>query len=300
MDRFVEMQTFVQVVEAGSFIRATEPLAISKAAVSRYVSELESRLGVRLLNRTTRRLSLTGEGELFYLRCKEVLESVASAESEITSRSAEAIGLLRVSAPVSFSTPHLSHIWTVFKALHPKVTLDITLSNRRVDIVEEGFDVAVRIVSRLQSSSLVSRKLGSSRLVACASPRYLAERGRPRHPQELASHSIIAYSYWPLHDEWEFEGPQGKVSVKTTPCIRTNSSEICQAGALAHQGIVLLPTFLVGRDLQQGTLVELFPQYRATELGIYAVYGSRKHMAPKVRLLVDFLAREFEQKQWLG
>lgn len=299
MDRFLEMRTFVQVVDAGSFIGATEPLEMSKAAVSRYVGELEARLGVRLLNRTTRKLSLTDEGELFYARCKDLLSGVDAAESEITSRTGEAIGLLRVSAPVSFGILHLGDVWAAFKSRHPKVTFDVTLSDRVVDIVEEGFDLAIRI-SRLQSSSLISRKLASTRMVACASPHYLARHGWPQHPAELVSHSIMAYSHWATHDEWQFDGPQGPVMVRNTPCIRTNSGDICRASALAHEGIVLQPTFLVGPDLEAGTLVELFPQYRAMELGIYAVYGSRKHVAPKVRLLIDFLAQRFEVKRWLA
>lgn len=297
MDRFLEMQTFVQVVDAGSFIGAAEPLEMSKAAVSRYVGELEARLGVRLLNRTTRKLSLTGEGELFYARCKELLSGVEAAESEITSRSGEAIGLLRVNAPVSFGNLHLGDAWAEFKARHPKVTFEVTLSDRVVDIVEEGYDLAVRI-SQLQNSSLISRKLASTRVVACASPQYLAQRGTPAHPSEVAGHSVIAYSLWAQHDEWEFDGPEGKVSVHTTPCIRTNSGDTCRAGALAHQGIIFQPTFLIGRDLEEGTLVELFPAYRGLELGVHAVYGSRQHIAPKIRLLIDFLAERFAQKRW--
>ncbi|MBV8501280.1 MAG: LysR family transcriptional regulator [Paucibacter sp.] len=298
MDRFLEMRTFVQVVDAGSFIGAAEPLEMSKAAVSRHVGELEARLGVRLLNRTTRKLSLTEEGELFYLRCKELLGGVEAAESEITSRSGEAIGLLRVSAPVSFGNLHLGDVWAAFKARHPKVTFDVTLSDRVVDIVEEGYDLAIRI-SQLPNSSLISRKLASTRVVTCASPPYLAKHGWPKHPSELSSHSIIAYSNWSMQDEWAFEGPEGRVTVRTTPCIRTNSGDTCRAGALAHEGVILQPTFLVGQDLESGALIELFPQFRAAELGIYAVYGSRKHLSPKVRLLIDFLADRFEVKRWL-
>jgi DNA-binding transcriptional LysR family regulator len=297
MDRFLELRTFVQVVDAGSFIGAAEPLEMSKAAVSRYVGELEARLGVRLLHRTTRKLSLTEEGEVFYVRSKELLNGLDAAESEITSRTGDAIGLVRVNVPVSFGILHLGDVWAAFKALHPQVSFDVTLSDRVVDIVEEGFDLAVRI-STLQSSSLISRKLASTRMVLCASPKYLRKNGTPKHPADLAAHKIIAYTYWSLQDEWEFEGPEGKVNVRTSPCIRTNNGDTCRAGALAHQGIILQPTFLIGRDLEEGTLVELCPRYRSTELGIYAVYGSRKHVAPKVRLLIDFLAERFAKRRW--
>lgn len=297
MDRFFEMRTFAQVVEAGSFVGAAEPLEMSKAAVSRHVGALEARLGVRLLHRTTRKLSLTEEGELFYLRCKELLSGVEAAESEISSRRGEAIGLLRVSAPMSFGNLHLGDAWVQFRARHPKVSFDVTLSDRLVDIVEEGFDLAIRI-SQLRSSSLISRKLASTRMVACASPRYLARHGRPEHPAELARHSVIAYSNWSMHDEWAFDGPEGAVRVHTTPSVRTNSGDTCRASALAHAGVILQPSFLVGRDLEEGSLVELFPQYRSLEMGVYAVYGSRQHLAPKLRLLIDFLARRFEKRRW--
>jgi DNA-binding transcriptional LysR family regulator len=299
MDRFQEMQTFMQVVDAGTFIAAAEPLGLSKAAVSRHVAELESRLKIRLLNRTTRRLSLTEEGELFYLRCKEILGTVASAEAELSSRTGEAIGLLRVSAPVSFGNLHLGELWGDFKSLHPKITFDVVLSDRVIDIVEEGFDLAVRI-GVPQSSSLISRRLATTRVVACASPRYLAARGTPEHPGDLAAHDIVAYSLWSQRDDWEFQGPGGPVRVHTTPCLRANSGDTCRAIALAHQGIILQPTFLVGEDLARGDLVELFPAYRSLALDVCAVYGSRKHLAPKVRLLIDFLAERLASAPWVN
>lgn len=291
------MRTFAQVVDAGSFVGAADALEMSKAAVSRHVVELEARLGVRLLHRTTRRLSLTDEGEVFYQRCKELLSGVDAAEAEITSRTGEAIGLLKVAAPVSFGILHLAGLWAAFKAQHPKVTFDVTLSDRVADLVEEGFDLAVRI-SSLPNSSLVSRRLSSTRMVLCASPDYVRQRGAPRHPRELAEHTVLGYSYWSSRDEWAFDGPDGPVLVKTQPCIRTNNGDTCRAGALAHQGVILQPTFMVGADLASGALVELCPGYRSIELGIHAVYGSRRHVAPKVRLLIDFLAEHFAVPRW--
>lgn len=291
MDRFLEMQTFTAVVDAGSFVKAADTQNLSKAAVSRYVVDLETRLGVRLLHRTTRRLSLTEEGQVFYARSKALLAGLDEAEAEISSRSDLASGLLRISVPVTFGILHLAPLWGLFKAQHPKVTLDITLSDRVVDLLEDGYDLAIRI-GTLESSSLVSRQLSSTRLVLCASPKYLAAHGAPEHPAELAQHAVIAYSYWSGRDEWSFEGPQGRASVSTQPCIRTNSGDTCRAAALAHQGVILQPTFLVGRDLVAGTLVELMPQYRAGELGIYAVYPTRQHVSAKVRRLIDFLAAQ--------
>lgn len=297
MDKFLEMQAFVAVAEAGSFVKAAEALDVSKTAVSRYVAELESRLGVRLLHRTTRRLSLTPEGELFQARCRDLLGSVDEAESEITSRSGEASGLLRLNVPFSFGLLHLAPLWVEFMALHPKVTLDVTLADRVVDLVEEGFDMAVRI-AHLPNSSLVSRPLTSTRMVLCASPAYLEERGHPAHPSDLARHDVLAYSLLSMGDEWEFTGPEGAVSIKVTPRMRTNSGDTCRVAALRHRGIVLQPTFLVGPELLAGTLVEVMPAYRCIELGVYAVYPSRKFVSPKVRLMIEFLVNAFRMRAW--
>ena len=296
MDRFLEMQTFNAVVDAGSFVKAAEALAMSKAAVSRYVVDMETRLGVRLLHRTTRRLSLTEEGQVFYGRSKELLAELAEAEDEISSRSHAASGLLRINAPFTFGVLHLAPLWGAFMAQNPKVKLDVTLADRLVDLVEEGYDMAIRIAS-LENSTLVSKRLASTRMLLCASPQYLALHGTPKEPSELAAHAVISYSYWSTRDEWHFTGPQGPVSVKTNPCIHTNSGDTCRAAALAHQGVILQPDFLVGPDLVAGTLVEILPNYRSIELGIYAVYPTRKHVSAKVRALIDFLATHFAQKR---
>jgi DNA-binding transcriptional LysR family regulator len=294
MDRFLEMQSFSAVVDAGSFVKAAEALGLPKAAMSRYVADLEARLGVRLLHRTTRRLSLTEEGEVFYARAKELLAGVDEAEAEITSRSGAPGGLLRINAPLTFGILHLAPLWGVFRSQYPMVSLDITLADRMVDLVDEGYDVAIRIAT-LPSSTLVSKRLATTRMVLCASPHYLAVHGEPVQPAELASHAVISYTYWSTKDEWHFEGPQGPVSVKTQPCIHTNSGDTCRAAALAHQGIILQPSFLVGGDLASGTLVELMPQFHSIDIGIYAVYPTRKHVAPKVRVLIDFLVDHFAQ-----
>jgi DNA-binding transcriptional LysR family regulator len=289
MDRFQEMRVFAAVVDAGSFVGAADALNLSKAAVSRTVSELEARLGVRLLHRTTRKLSLTPEGDVFVLRCRDVLASVEEAEAEITQHSGEAVGLLKVSAPFSFGVLRLGPLWGDFLAAHPKLELEITLSDRFVDLVDEGFDIAIRI-ARLADSSLVSRRLSSTRMVLCASPRYLKEHGTPRHPSELAGHTVLAYNLLAAGDTWEFQGPGGTASVKVHARMRTNSGDTCRLVALAHRGIVLQPSFMVDEDLRAGSLVELMPQFQSYELGVYAVYPSRKHLLPKVRLLIDYLA----------
>jgi len=297
MDKFLEMRVFSAVVEAGSFTGATRALDMSKAAVSRYVAELEERLGVRLLHRTTRKLSPTTEGEIFFARCRELLDNLDEAEAEITSRSGEASGLLKVNVPVTFGLMYLAPLWPVFLARHPKLDLDITLSDRVVDLVEDGFDLAVRI-GQLPSSSLISRKLAATRMVLCASPDYLKRCGEPSAPGELLQHDVISYSLFSSGENWTFAGPEGHVSVKVVPRMRTNSGDTCRAAALQHQGIVLQPTFIVGADLEQGSLHEIMPGYRSTELGVYAVYPSRKFVSPKVRLLIDFLVEAFAEPAW--
>lgn len=297
MDRFQEMRAFVAVVDRGSFVRAAEALAVSKTAVSRLVGDLEARLGTRLLHRTTRRLSLTPEGEVFHDRCRQLLDGVAEAEAELSAHAGEAIGQLRVNIPVSFGLLHLAPLWPAFMELHPKVMLDVTLSDRIVDLVDEGYDLAVRI-ARLQASSLVSRRLASTRLILCASPQYLSRHGAPAHPSELARHAVISYALLAMGERWEFEGPDGPVGVGVVPRMRSNSGDTCCAAAVQHQGIVLQPSFLVAPHLASGALVELLPQYRSIELGVYAVYPSRKHLTTKVRALVDFLVDAFRMRAW--
>jgi DNA-binding transcriptional LysR family regulator len=249
------------------------------------------------LQRTTRKLSLTADGEIFYARCKELLANVDEAEAELTSRSGEATGLLKLSVPVTFGELQLARLWSGFLARHPKVALDVTLSDRTVDLVEEGFDAAVRI-ARLPSSSLISRKLTATRMILCASRTYLERHGSPKHPADLAKHTVLAYALLAMGENWEFEGPDGPVSAKVKPRFRSNSGDTCRIGALQHLGIILQPGFLVGEDLRSGSLVEVLPEYRSIEIGVYTVYPTRKHVSPKVRMLVEFLVEAFRTKPW--
>lgn len=293
MDRFIEMEAFNAVVDSGSFVKAADSLNTSKAAISRYVSDLETRLGVRLLHRTTRKLSLTDEGQIFFLRSKELLSELNNAELEITSRNDVASGLIRINTPVTFGIKHLSPLWGKFLERYPEIKLEITLADRIVDLVEEGYDVAIRIAN-LASSNLISKKLSATRLILCASPAYLKKHGIPQHPDELAHHATIAYSLFSTKDEWHFDGPEGQISVKTNPRIHSNNGDTCRAVALNGMGIILQPSFLISEDIQSGALIELMPQYKSIELGIYAIYASRKHLAPKIRVLIDFLAENLK------
>jgi len=289
MDKLLEMQVFTAVVEAGSFVSGAETLQMSKAAVSRHIAELESRLAIRLLHRTTRRILLTEEGQLFYARSKQLLSYVEEAEAEVNARRGQAVGTLRVNVPISFGLLHLARLWPEFMAFNPNVILDVTLSDRVVDLVEDGFDMAVRI-GRLPASSLISRKLGSTRMILCATPAYLERKGVPLRLEDLVRHDVLSYSLLMMGENWEFEGPDGPVTIKVTPRMRSNSGDTCLAAALHGQGIILQPSFLVGNAIKEGRLVEVLPDYRSIELGIYAVFPSRKFVVPKVRLLIDFLA----------
>lgn len=298
MDKYQEMRVFTGVVDAGSFVAAADALAMSKAAVSRYVSELEQRLGVRLLHRTTRRLSLTQEGEVFLARCRDILASIEASEAELSSRTDSATGMLKLSVPISFGVQHLAPLWSEFLELHPRVSLNVQLADRLIDLVDEGIDLAVRI-ARLPDSSLVSRKLASTRLVLCASPAYLKRRGTPLHPSELVDHDVLGYSLLTMGDQWPFVGPEGPLTVKVQPRIWTNNGDTCVAAALRGTGIQLQPTFLVARELAAGELVEVLPQYQSIELGIYAVYPTRKFLLPKVRALVEYLSVKLAEADWI-
>jgi DNA-binding transcriptional LysR family regulator len=294
MDKVQQMSSFVAVVDAGSFVRAADATGQSKAAVSRHVGELELRLGTRLLHRTTRHLSLTSEGQAFVARCRELLAAIDEAESELLATRAAPSGLIRINAPLSYGVLKLAPLWGRFMERNPRVTLDVTLSDRVVDLVDEGFDLAVRI-STLASSTLVSRKLASARLMLCGSPAYLRKHGKPKRPPELATHRVISYSYLTTQDEWQFTGPAGSESVRVRACMHTNNGDTCRLAALDHQGIVLQPDFLVSADIRRGALVELMPEYRAMEMGVYAVYPTRKYLPLKIRRLVDFLAQSLRE-----
>lgn len=297
MDRFREMQHFVAVVEAGSFVGAAEVLRLSKAAVSRSVIELEARLGARLMQRTTRRLSLTEAGQAYFARCKQILADLDEADSAVGAVTGHPVGKLRINAPFSFGILHLAPLWGPFIERFPDVELEVTLADRLVDVIDEGYDAVIRI-SRMQDSSLVFRRLATTRILLCASPQYLERMGTPARLEDIADHKVIAYSYRAEGDTWRFATEDGEREVLTRPHIRTNNGDTCRAVALAHQGLVLQPDFLISDDLTSGRLVEVLPECRGPELGIYAVYPSRKHLSVKVRALVDFLVEAFVAPTW--
>lgn len=290
MDRIETMQAFVAVVDAGSFVGAADRLNQSKAVVSKHIAQLEQTLGARLLHRTTRRLSLTPEGEAFLARSREMLTQWQEAADEVSHQVIQARGRLRVNAPVSYGMLVLAPLWPVFMEMHPQVLLDMTLSDRVADLVEEGFDLAIRI-GALRDSTLVSRSLGRTRLVACASPTYLAQNGSPQEPEQLRQHRVLGYSLLSSGDVWSFTRlSDGQLhEVKISPVMLSNNGDVCREAAVQGQGITLQPDFLIRDDLVKGQLVEVLPGWHSRTLGIHAVYPSRRHLPVKVRLLIEYL-----------
>lgn len=301
MDRLRAFEVFVTVVSRGSFVRAAEAMDTSPANVTRYIGELEAHLGTRLLNRSSRKLSLTESGEAFYERTRLILEEVAEVEALASATTLRPRGRLRINAPLSFGIVHLAPLWPRFMRLYPEVELDVALADRVVDIVEEGFDLAIRI-SRSGSTTHVARKLARSRNLVCASPDYLRRHPGPEIPADLVNHACLGYTYAQTADEWHFVGPGGAAtSVKVRYAMHTNNGDTARAAALAGAGILWQPTFLIGEDVRAGRLVEVMPGYRMPDIDILAVYPSRRHLSAKVRVMVDFLAESFSASAaWNG
>jgi len=298
MDRFKEMETFIAVVDVGSFIGAAKKLHISKSVASKIIQNLESRLGGRLLYRTTRQLSLTETGQAYYLRCQQILEEINEAEAAVRMDREKVFGVLRISAPLTFGTMHLSRYWGEFLERYPQIKLDINLVDRQVDLVGEGYDLAIRIAPQQEDSSLVSRKLASSRMVICAAPHYLETHGTPQTPSDISRHQFIGYSYLPTGDILTFKSQNPVAEVKTHPRLKVNNGDTCREAALSGLGITIQPSFIVGDDLLSGKLVEILPDWPTEERGIYAVYPTRQHLSGKVRALLDYLAEKFKNASW--
>jgi len=298
MDRFDTLQSFAAVVEAGSFSAAAERLDIGKSVVSRRVSELENRLGVQLLHRTTRQLSLTEAGRQFHPQVMRLLAELEEAELSVAEGQATLRGRLRLAAPLSFGLLHLAPALNRFLAEHPEVEFDLDFNDREVNIIEEGVDLAIRIGS-LADSTLVARPLAPVRMVLCASPDYLERAGTPRTPKELASHVGLTYSNVPESQQWRFIDETGReTSVRIPTRMRANNGDVLLDAAVAGWGIVVSPTFIAYRALAAGALVPLLPGYRLPETAAYAVYPSRRFVPRRVRALVGFLRERFGEKPY--
>lgn len=289
MDLFAATRVFVQVVDSGGFARAAEVLDVSNAVVTRQVAALERHLGARLLNRTTRRMSLTDAGEEFYGRARSILEQVAEAEAVASQGTRSPVGLLRISAPLSYGISHLAPVLARFRQRYPQLRLDVDLSDRLVDLANEGIDVALRIATRLDPG-IVSRRIATLDAVVCASPGYLRKRGRPRKPAELAGHDTLGFSYLGAGDEWPFTAPDGsREQVRVHPEVHSSNGELLRDLAIAGGGVILQPRFIVEEALQRGALVPILESYRTLELKLHAVYLSQRFLPSKVRVFIDFL-----------
>lgn len=293
MDRIDTMKTFVTVSEQGSFTKAADKLQISNQLVSKYVSDLEAHLGVRLFNRTTRSVKLTEAGEQCVQHVRHILEGIQDMENGLKQLDDEAQGLLRINAPVSFSIAQLSPVISLFKKAYPAVNIDLQLNDRQVDVVEEGFDLALRI-GYLKDSSLIAKRIAPIRLALVASPDYVATHGEPTHPDQLNPAHLLHYSYMLYdHDKMPLMQSLRRAIKATTPAISSNNGDVLVHAAIAGKGYTLQPTFLVGPALKQGKLVALLNEFEPNPMGLYAVYPHRKLMATKLRAFVDFISEYY-------
>lgn len=292
MDTLQEMRTFLAVADAGSFTRAAERLGQSKAVASKQVIRLEERLGVRLLNRTTRALSLTEVGQAYYQRAERIIEDLDELEQVVQDRHAAPKGQIVVSAPTTFGEMHLTGAIGRFLKQHPGITIDLRLTDRFVSLADEGVDLAVRI-SNLQDSSMVARKLSSTRIMPCAAPAYLEEFGVPDEPGDLVDHACIVDSNFKARDEWLFQKGEERVAVRVPSRFQVNSARAARTMALDGAGIGLIPSYAIADDIRNGRLVPLLQSFETGTLGVYALYLPNRLLAGKVRSFIDFLVDAF-------
>jgi len=292
MDKLTSIRAFARVVQQGSFAAAARDLRLSRSAVSKYVIELEQELGVQLLSRTTRSVTPTENGQAYYERCTAILSDLEEADLVVTRLQSEPRGLLRVNAPMSFGTLHLGRAVADFMEKYPDLQVQLVLSDQQIDPVQEGFDVTLRIAD-LPSSSLIARKIAPALRVVCAAPSYLERRGTPKHPNELRDHDCLAYGHLATGNKWKLTGPDGDHWIHIPWTLCTNNGEVLRDSAVRGRGIVLLPTFIAGGDLQQGSLRTILTDYKAPEISIYAIYPETRHLSVKVRVFIDFLVERF-------
>ena len=292
IDIVASMRLFTSVVDAGSFASAADKLNLSRGMATRYVAQLEAHLGARLLNRTTRKLSLTEAGSDYYQRASQVLAMVEEAETAVAQEASVPRGTLRVTSSVTFGVHHLGWAITEYMRQYPGVQIDVTLNDRVVDLIDEGFDLGIRVAARIDPG-LVARKLTPARIVACASPGYLKKHGTPKSPEELTGHNCLSYAYWSLGNEWHFRRKGVERKVRVSGNLRGNNGNILVNAAIEGSGVILHPTFLVYEALRDKRLVRILPDWETDDLTVFAVYPNRKFLPPKVRSFIDFLAERF-------
>jgi DNA-binding transcriptional LysR family regulator len=290
----MSMAVFVKAAETGSFATAAAALGLSSQMVGKHIRFLEERYGMRLINRTTRRQSLTEAGNAFYERSKAVLVEAEAAEALAASLQEAPRGKLKVNAPVSFGAYSLTPMLARYLSQYPEVHVDLTLSDRIVDVIDEGYDAVIRIAP-LPDSRLIARALAPYRLVACASPAYLAERGMPVRPEDLAAHECVGFAYWarPPMREWEFTNAQGRHAVRVTSRFSINNGQALRSAALAGVGIIQQPREMLDQDLASGRLVQVLPDYESPSRPMHLLFAPDRKPAPKLRSFIDFVVATF-------
>jgi len=296
MDQLQAIRVFRQAVERGSFAEAARRMGLSPAAVSKNIRELEAHLRVRLLNRTTRRMSPTEAGECYFEQISRILDDLSEADNSLGPMQRMPSGLLRVSAPMAFTLTRLSDAVVGFLGRYPDLTLDLKLEDRRVDLVKEGFDLAIRGSERLEDTSLIARKLMTLRHVICASPGYLARAGRPIEPEDLRSHNCVQFTLSGHVQEWSFTREGRTVRVAIGGRYKVTTSLAVRDALLAGFGLSLIPRIYVEKDIAEGRLATALDDWTPVETSIYAVYPSRQYILPKVRAFVDFLIDEMREE----
>lgn len=299
-DRLEEMVTFVRVVEAGSLTGAARRLDVAKSAVSRRLRDLEGRLGVQLLRRTTRQLSVTASGQDFYRRCQRILADVEEAEWAVSDVDGQLAGTLRVAVPLSFGIRYLQPAIAAFRSRHPDVLFDLDLNDRQVDLLAEGFDLGLRIAQPpLPDSTLVSRQLATIPHVLCASPAYLDRHGEPRRPEELAEHACLTYSDMPDPDVWRCSDPGGRdIAVRLRPRLRANNGDFLRDMAIDGHGVTLQPRFIVQEALEREQLMLILTDHDWSRVVLSALYPQTRHLSARVRAFIDFLSEWFAEPPW--
>lgn len=304
MDRLQSMRIFAKVVEQGSFAAAGKALDVSNAVVTRHVADLEEHLGTRLLNRTTRRLSLTETGHAYLERVLQILQEIDEAEAIAASQASKPGGTLRLYSHLGFGQSQLARLLPAYAARHPEVMLDVTLSDRTADLVEESFDAGIFIDFQKFDSGMISRQLGVSEALLCASPHYVEQHGTPRSLSDISRHSCLNFAYEQLRHHWPVKGLDGEtVNIPVAGKVVSNNGELLRHCALAGMGIMIRPSFALGDDLAAGRLVRLLPDHHLGRLTVVMVYPSRRLLSAKVRSFVDFMAAQFprpETDPWLA
>lgn len=292
MEHLSDLAVFARVVELSSFSATAETLHLSKSAVSKQVARLERRLGAQLLQRTTRKLSLTETGRIVYSHAQRVLSEAEAAEAAVQNLQAAPRGLLRVNLPMSFGLAYVAPLIPDILTRYPELQIDLTFNDRRVDLLEEDVDVAIRI-GGLADSTLTARRLAPARFITCAAEAYLRKAGVPLHPTDLPQHECLVYTYLPEAQVWRYEGAGGPWAIKVSGRLHANNGDALRNAALAGHGLVRSPSFIVGPDVAAKRLVPVLEAYEPPPFGIHAVYPAQRYLTPKLRAFIDFLAERF-------